>query len=734
MVVHDRNTRSVMSPSASNGSGEQEELFFAIDARHIRQLGQQLVGNRVTALSELIKNAYDADATTVTLTFTDASAQQGGTLAVRDDGSGMTLEDVRSKWMRISTAAKELEDTSPRFGRLRAGRKGIGRFAAETIGGRLILRSSVAGRSERVVVEFNWEEAYRSGVDLTGVANLARVEPVPIDEYGTELQITHLHDRWPPSSRSAVLNAVRLLRPPFPVADVVDGDSSSENDHEPDPGFQVVVVVDGQVERAAGDLDDFVDAATAVIRGEVDDQGVVRYALKSKPLMLETSHTRDDTAPETGPFSFEVAYFIFRSNTIGAISVRQAQQMGREFGGVRIYRDHLRLMPYGERGNDWLGLDEAYRERRLGQLQPIGTQNVFGQVLISRHDNPELDDTASREGLIENDAYRTLHAVVREGILWGTREVAAHRAPRPKPQPPPPTREETLTKLGHELERSIREGLSSEDAEPVVDAVSASIQNLLTEAQESDKAEREREQALLEEIDLLRVLSSLGTSIAVFSHEVGAALNAAGTAVELVRTRSDEAGREDALRPLNEALRRLRTLAGYIDGYVSESRRRERHPQPLHTVVQEFTEVLSTSLAAHVEFSWSVTPPGLRTIAMTRAELEAILMNFLTNAVKAMDAEGHAERRVHVQAFQDEGHAVLRFSDTGRGVSSQIRDRMFDAFVTTSTAQSELGSGTGLGLRIVADIAEAYGGSVSLGPAPEGFTTCLELRLPLAQG
>lgn len=722
-----------MTSTENRSPDDPEELFFAIDARHIRQLGQQLVGNRVTALSELIKNAYDADATTVTLEFTKATTQPGGVLLVSDDGAGMTLDDVRSKWMRISTATKELEDTSPQFGRVRAGRKGIGRFAAETLGGCLTLQSSVAGHSERVVVEFDWAAAYRSGMDLTAVANPARTEPAPIDEHGTKLRIGELHHRWTPSSRSSVLKAVRLLQPPFPVAAVTGGDTSDEGSKR-DPGFQVSVVVDGQVERATGDVGDFVEAATAVIRGEVNNEGRVHYELASKRLRLQRSWTRDQAALGTGPFSFLIAYFIFRSSTIGAISVKQAQQMGRDFGGVRIYRDHLRLLPYGEPGNDWLGLDEVYRERRTGELQPIGTQNVFGQVLISRHRNTELDDTASREGLIENDAYRELRATVREGILWGTREVAAHRATRPKPKPPPPTREETLKKLGSELERNVRDGLPLEDAEPIVDAVNASIEHLLAEAQESDKAERDREQALLSEIDLLRVLASLGTSIAVFSHEVGAALNAASTAVELAKVRKDDAGRSEALDSLNEALRRLRTLADYIDGYVSESGRRERHPQPLFTVVQQFVEILSASLAGHIEFSWSVNPPGLRTIAMTRAELEAILMNFLTNAVKAMDAEGHAERRVHVEAVHEDAHALLRFSDTGRGVSPQVQDRMFEAFVTTSTPHSELGSGTGLGLRIVSDIAEAYGGSVSLVPPPEGFTTSLELRLPSAQG
>src|SRR5690349_828317 len=56
---------------------------FSVDAGHIRRLGQELVGKAETALAELIKNAYDADAIVCTVTFQNAK-QKGGTLIVED--------------------------------------------------------------------------------------------------------------------------------------------------------------------------------------------------------------------------------------------------------------------------------------------------------------------------------------------------------------------------------------------------------------------------------------------------------------------------------------------------------------------------------------------------------------------------------------------------------------------------------------------------------------------------
>src|SRR5215211_6190664 len=97
-------------PASGKNAGE---LSFAVDARHIRQLGRELVGDRTTALSELIKNAYDADARTVTLRFLDAAQGAGGTLEIQDDGEGMSLSELRKGWMRISTPVK---DEKPRSG------------------------------------------------------------------------------------------------------------------------------------------------------------------------------------------------------------------------------------------------------------------------------------------------------------------------------------------------------------------------------------------------------------------------------------------------------------------------------------------------------------------------------------------------------------------------------------------------------------------------------------------
>jgi len=214
-------------------------MRFAVDARHIHRLGFELVGKQETALSELIKNAYDADATKVTIDFSNYGAP-GGRLVVADDGHGMTEQVIRDTWMRLSTADKEDNPVSPGFCRSRAGRKGIGRFAVERLGTQLVLETRVAGAMEGTRVSFDWDAAYTHGTALTRIPNRIDRFAKSIEESGTTLIIEDLRDRWTVKQLERVWKSVLLLQPPFKVARKHRG-KSDESGCMPDPGFSVVI-------------------------------------------------------------------------------------------------------------------------------------------------------------------------------------------------------------------------------------------------------------------------------------------------------------------------------------------------------------------------------------------------------------------------------------------------------------------------------------------------------------
>lgn len=116
-----------------------KELSFKTNARHIGQLGRELVTDFVTALVELIKNAYDADAEGAKIIVSDAK-KVSGQIVIADCGDGMTIEDFENKWMVIGTSNKLSEPYTP-SGRKKAGKKGIGRFSVERLAERVTIYS-----------------------------------------------------------------------------------------------------------------------------------------------------------------------------------------------------------------------------------------------------------------------------------------------------------------------------------------------------------------------------------------------------------------------------------------------------------------------------------------------------------------------------------------------------------------------------------------------------------------
>ena len=171
----------VLRLAAKIGRSDPNAVRFSTDAAIVKRLGRELVSKQETALAELVKNAYDADATMVALSFKHAQVA-AGTLEILDDGNGMTRNELIDAFMRLSTDEKLRHPVSPRFKRDRAGEKGIGRFAAERLGGRLLLTTKVtkAQRALRLLVDWN---RYSPGTDIVTVGNKVEEDRVRVSSW-----------------------------------------------------------------------------------------------------------------------------------------------------------------------------------------------------------------------------------------------------------------------------------------------------------------------------------------------------------------------------------------------------------------------------------------------------------------------------------------------------------------------------------------------------------------------
>ena len=104
------------------------------------------------------------------------------------------------------------------------------------------------------------------------------------------------------------------------------------------------------------------------------------------------------------------------------------------------------------------------------------------------------------------------------------------------------------------------------------------------------------------------------------------------------------------------------------------------------------------------------------------------MLNLLTNALKAVKRE--QVRKIAVFAKQGDRQLEVTFCDTGVGIDPTMREEVFKPFVTTSEPDPILGVGTGLGLKIVRDLLDVYGGTARFVDAKEPWRTCVEITLP----
>jgi DNA topoisomerase VI subunit B len=211
------NYSKILELSSKLACFDTDNVRFSVDAGVIDRLGTELVARQETAVSELVKNSYDADAKKVTLRF-ENSDSIGGTLFIEDDGVGMTREQLVNGFMRISSTDKLHNPLSDRYKRKRSGQKGIGRFAVQRLGEKLTITTQTKEDSFASILTINWNE-YEGDIDLINISNkILKVEKRK--EEGTTLKIEGLRDKWSQASIKRIYNYVSAIIQPFPLSEV----------------------------------------------------------------------------------------------------------------------------------------------------------------------------------------------------------------------------------------------------------------------------------------------------------------------------------------------------------------------------------------------------------------------------------------------------------------------------------------------------------------------------------
>lgn len=720
-----------------------EELRFSADATLIDRLGRELVGKQETALVELVKNAYDADADDVKVTL------HNNTLTIEDNGTGMSRAELVNGFLRLATDMKVTQPVSDRYHRPRAGRKGIGRFSTQRLGSYLKLQTWKDGAPSGLELRVNWDK-FQRGVSLDEVT--VHVDEIDAAKPGTIIEISGLRDDWNDEQFRRCWRGVRNLQQPFPVAPI---------DQHPraDPGFEVAFYRTGELFSDPLLVADFqteiLDKMHAVVEFRVDENGKAQWRLSENRFGATTNwtsiHHEHPDSLDPPPYKhlrsawLKAHYAVLDPNEFSGFTFTRVREVLAQEGGIRLYRNGFRVIPYGEPSDDWLGLDATYTRRSL--LVPVANRQWVGVIDVYDPEGERFEEHTSREGLIETDALRELRGLASTVLITAATMIANQRGRKTRAGGSTSAagrHDRFLLRLRDATRRAHDAAVSSAGQEGGVDS---SANNAALEA--LDEAEEVVSQVIAEatrqyadQSAILQLLATLGLTTAEFSHETGMTFQAASSIFQSVLEVATEAKADDekflsSAEVARSMFERLEALTSYLNEVASARAARELHPVSLSYSVEKFIRgIKPLAIQQGVDLTKNYPPlDSLHTNPMHEAELASILLNFYSNSAKAVkNVEG--ERRVHVEAFRDDDEVVLQFSDSGDGISPENNERIFELFFTTRPAAPAHSSGlddaigTGLGLWIVHQIVTRAKGEVAVVTPPKGFATCIEVRLP----
>lgn len=378
-----------------------EPVFFKVSGRLPRLLGADSVSDRFVAINELVKNAYDADAKKATIKFENIRAGSP-TIIISDDGNGMEYYDLENSWMLIGTDTKEREPYTKKYKRRKIGHKGIGRFAIQNLARTVEIVSYPENHETGYRIIFSWSEYEAGNALVTGVPNQSFSFSKPKSKHGFEIRLHDLRHRWDENAIQELSRNLSMIIPPNIT------------------NAKFIPYIDApEFPKYSGKLkSDILRQAVFTFKGSLQQNGQVKYILSSP----KGKKTYNETLKEftCGPVDF-MLFFYYRDkekmaeNGIKIADIDGLRSTLDEFGGIKLYRDNLRVTGFGEPGNDWLQLDAL----RVNDPSKVPSNNqLIGFVKISAENNPLIVDTTTREGIIGGPAFDDLRDFIRASVKF----------------------------------------------------------------------------------------------------------------------------------------------------------------------------------------------------------------------------------------------------------------------------------------------------------------------------
>jgi len=743
---------------------------FDFSARVTLQLGRESISSSTVAISELIKNSYDADAENVLIDFHLRSAPLTSTLVIKDDGLGMSLSTLMDNWLRIGTNNKVLIERSEYKNRILTGAKGLGRLGIDRLCKRLVLITKRKGEQIATQLSVNWRKFENTQSSLHEIVHDIYEIDLPIfnkyghvfsdiEQHGTFLFLIGLKDNWNTDFISTLENELRLLISPYKGLNDFSIDLITRNKES--------------VFKKSINSEEILTAASWQVKSSTDKYGRVTAEFKNNksgevvrmaPVDWNKWIKNSGRMPVFGPLKFEFYYIPRDKDSLSKIKLnnhdwKRFMELNR---GVRIYRDDFRVRPYGEPTGkgDWLDL--GYRRSSspgaISQGQwKIGPHQIVGAVLISRDSNAILEDQANREGLFENDAFFQMRTFVLKVI-----EIFENLIHKDLIRTEETDLSEELAKNLQKSEVEFSGALTNLKATFVKQTKGKKKQIppaklAFIRLQDFERAKRKHEEALdlyykalkkekdklQAEKDTLSNLASIGILTICFGHEIR---NHSGLALENIDEIHDviiDSQKTGALiesEEIESSAKIIKNSIRYVDNFSKlainniKPDKRQRKKINVPSVFDYIFNLMSATLSQmNIRYSFSFVKIKKEDFNVRSYEIdwESIVINFLTNSIWALESKDYNNRYISV-IFERVGGTRIKvsFMDSGCGLELGSEDSIFLPMKSSKRDRAGNAIGTGMGLAIVrTHVVDHMAGNVSASASSELGGACFYIEI-----
>ena len=695
---------------------DNRTLKWRFDVSTFRLIGRDLITDRVTALFELVKNCYDANAQHVNVIFENVGAGKSlSVIRVEDDGYGMSFEDIRDKWMVIGTSSKRAHPYSPEpYHRKCVGEKGIGRFAVDKLGDNVSILTKKKGAEKWLQVDIDWTSYYQEPKDETSMRLFTEVENsftyIDADdsnECGTKLVITSIREPWTKKEIEHLQREISKIVSPF------------ANLNYP---FKVRVIAHefGIDQESVRTLDDF-NNATLSLNLDYDE---------GKKLQQSLFYDK-----ENNTFS----YHLIPLKSFGGIKMRiyyfdeSARKKYRNdfpnnpIDGFKVYRDGIIATPFAETNEnpdqkrDILGIDKRVWQDIFSR---IGTREFLGVIDITKEGNPQIIDATNRQDFVDNEEYREMKKfIITQLNALQDYKVEMRSAKRDNAQKGLQAASDDINSLVDAINDMVAQKPELKPAvEPLIKQVRKTGRSVKTAISEQKKV---LEDFTRKENIYMSIMSLQQFAINI-THAVRTTLNQIRDRVEFFYRYYPNPDEEEWFslysKEMYERFKVLNRVINYMLSYSQSNLTPEEVDlkTTFEEILSDYDDVfLREGILLQTDF------PDKLVLYANRQFFRDILQNLIDNSVKAMTASNQKVIRCSYEVRNDMLEILV--SDTGVGIPCEDREQVFALYYTTTEKQG----GAGVGLYIVKTRVQSLGGSVAVVDSEFGeIGTTIKITIP----